>query len=158
MVYHPGADNTSANFSYQVQDTGGVLNGGQDTSVKYTMTIDIGRLDTLTNTDDNITSGAGDDVLIADVGGTHTNVIAGKNYNIALIVDTSGSMGDALDGTKTSTWSQTKMYLVINALENLVTQLAGHDGIVNVMIDLALTSTLSANISDLTSSNLVRFG
>ena len=155
LVYHPGADNTSANFSYQVQDTGGVLNGGQDTSVKYTMTIDIGRLDTLTNTDDNITSGAGDDVLIADVGGTHTNVIAGKNYNIALIVDTSGSMGDALDGTKTSTWSQTKMYLVINALENLVTQLAGHDGIVNVsLIGFGTTSTLSANISDLTSSNL----
>ena len=151
LVYHPGADNTSANFSYQVQDTGGVLNGGQDMSINYTMTIDIGRLDTLTNTDDNITSGAGNDVLIADVGGTHTNVIAGKNYNIALIVDRSGSMVDALDGTT----SQTKMNLVINALDNLVTQLAGHDGIVNVsLIGFGTTATLSANISDLTASNL----
>ena len=50
------------------------------------------------NGDNTVEGGRGDDVLLGDIGGIKTSVEPGKNYNIALIVDTSGSMQYGLDG------------------------------------------------------------
>uniref|UniRef100_UPI001C104384 VWA domain-containing protein n=1 Tax=Vibrio cholerae TaxID=666 RepID=UPI001C104384 len=59
--------------------------------------------------------GQGDDIIIADQGGTATSFQPGKNYNIALILDTSGSM-DELSGGR---GSKSRLKLAQEALENL---------------------------------------
>ncbi|MFQ1841285.1 type I secretion C-terminal target domain-containing protein [Aeromonas veronii] len=97
--------------------------------------------------DKPVEGGRGDDVLLGDIGGIKTSVEPGKNYNIALIVDTSGSMINDLAGHQNTTrnwdgsWYQTpeqyaasRMKLTIDALKVLATQLAGHDGIVNIAL------------------------
>src|SRR5690606_16404840 len=43
-------------------------------------------------------SGNSLDLLMGDPGGAHTVVTPGQSYNIALIVDTSGSMSSSIDG------------------------------------------------------------
>jgi Ca2+-binding RTX toxin-like protein len=70
--------------------------------------------------------GSGNDVLIGDSGGVQNIMIPGKNYNIALLVDTSNSMN------KQSGSDMSRMDLAKQALVNLANQLAGHDGTVNV--------------------------
>ncbi|MDO7904757.1 immunoglobulin-like domain-containing protein, partial [Pseudomonas sp. K1(2024)] len=55
----------------------------------------------LTANADNFTGTDGNDIIVADVGGLH--VVPGKDYNIAFIVDTSGSMGSSgVDAAKKS--------------------------------------------------------
>ncbi len=51
------------------------------------------------NGDNPITGGNGDDVLIGDAGGVKTVLVPGTNYNIAFILDVSGSMNAAIDAT-----------------------------------------------------------
>ncbi|MFM5375091.1 cadherin-like domain-containing protein [Aeromonas veronii] len=121
--------------------------------------------------DKPVEGGRGDDVLLGDIGGIKTSVEPGKNYNIALIVDKSGSMRYDLAGNQNATrewngrWSQTpeqyaasRMKLTIDALKVLATQLADHDGIVNIALigfnetaaDVLPFNNLSAaNLSDL---------
>ncbi|WP_323589450.1 vWA domain-containing protein, partial [Aliarcobacter butzleri] len=81
------------------------------------------------NTSNTINGGSGDDILIGDTGGASKNIVPGKNYNIALVIDTSGSMKDA-----SGTANKSRMDLTKDALENLVNQLKEHDGKVNVSL------------------------
>ena len=100
---------------------------------------------------DDVEGGRGDDVIIGDRGGADLNVQAGTNYNIALVVDTSGSMSDRIGGRN----SPTRMQLVKDALINLVNQLADHDGAVNVsLIGFSTSSSLNHTITGLDSSNV----
>ncbi|EOX4193408.1 type I secretion C-terminal target domain-containing protein [Vibrio cholerae] len=124
------------------------------------------------NGDNTVEGGRGDDVLLGDIGGIKTSVEPGKNYNIALIVDTSGSMRYDLAGNQNATydgwndsWSQTpeqyaasRMKLTIDALKVLATQLADHDGTVNITLigfngtaadALPFNNLSAANLSDL---------
>ncbi|MFP3830859.1 hypothetical protein, partial [Pseudomonas sp. SIMBA_021] len=45
-----------------------------------------------TSGNDTMTGSEGNDIIVADVSGL--NVVQGKNYNIAFMVDSSGSMSD----------------------------------------------------------------
>ncbi len=96
------------------------------------------------NGDNTVEGGKGDDVLMGDIGGTVTTVVPGKNYNIALVVDTSGSMaGD-------------KNTLVINALKQFVTDLEKHDGKINIsLIGFAGTAVQLDSVKDLDDDSLV---
>lgn len=58
------------------------------------------------NGDNTLIGGNGDDILIGDSGGVKTVLEGGMNYNIAFILDTSGSMGRILDGNSTASGSQ----------------------------------------------------
>ncbi|QRY78828.1 retention module-containing protein [Pseudomonas sp. PDNC002] len=75
-----------------------------------------------------INGSGGNDVLIGDAGGVSVYTQPGKNYNISLIVDTSGSMADG-SGSGIS-----RMALAKNALINLVNSIKGHDGVINVSL------------------------
>ena len=86
------------------------------------------------NGDNTVDGGGGDDVLLGDIGGIKTSVEPGKNYNVALIVDTSGSMKYGLNGSQNPSSGQDRMTLTINALKVLANQLASHDGVVNVTL------------------------
>ncbi|WP_218189112.1 S-layer family protein, partial [Pseudomonas sp. PA1(2017)] len=92
------------------------------------------------NGDNTINGGAGNDVLLGDAGGTLTTIQPATNYNIALLVDTSGSMqGDRMSLTK-------------DALSKFVTTLAGHDGVINIaLVGFAGEVTLSVKVSELQS-------
>ncbi|MEH0740931.1 cadherin-like domain-containing protein, partial [Vibrio cholerae] len=79
------------------------------------------------NGDNTVTGSRGDDVVMGDIGGYVKNVIPGVNYNVALIVDTSGSMSEYADG-------MTRIEMVEASLKNLVENLSHHDGIVNVKL------------------------
>uniref|UniRef100_UPI003BA0EC80 Ig-like domain-containing protein n=1 Tax=Aeromonas veronii TaxID=654 RepID=UPI003BA0EC80 len=103
--------------------------------------------------DKPVEGGRGDDVLLGDIGGIKTSVEPGKNYNIALIVDTSGSMKFGLDGRENPPAGQDRMTLTINALKALANQLAGHDGVVNVtLIGFSNSASSLLTINDLSKS------
>ncbi|MEH8261452.1 VWA domain-containing protein [Aeromonas veronii] len=107
------------------------------------------------NGDNTVEGGRGDDVLLGDIGGIKTSVDPGKNYNIALIVDTSGSMKFGLDGRKDPPAGQDRMTLTINALKALANQLAGHDGVVNVtLIGFSSSANSLLTLNKLTQSNV----
>ncbi|KAG1433001.1 hypothetical protein G6F57_022508 [Rhizopus arrhizus] len=87
-----------------------------------------------TGTNPPLSGGSGDDVILGDKGGTVTTVEPGKNYNIALVVDTSGSMSYGRNGATGVSYEQARMKLVKHALVVLANQLAGHDGKINVTL------------------------
>ncbi|MEZ6940745.1 type I secretion C-terminal target domain-containing protein, partial [Aeromonas sp. S12(2024)] len=110
------------------------------------------------NGDNTVEGGRGDDVLLGDIGGIKTSVEPGKNYNIALIVDTSGSMQYGLDGRSNPPAGQDRMTLTIAALKVLANQLADHDGVVNVtLVDFNWSASSVISINDLSKSNLQSF-
>ncbi|ANN71814.1 retention module-containing protein [Bordetella bronchialis] len=138
LVYTPGADGKDTSFGFKVQDNGGTAHGGQDTSTEHNFGLSTNNLITgdNTSTGDNdghggttppLNGGSGDDIILGDKGGTVTTTTPGQNYNIALIVDHSGSMDDSIG-------NQSRMDLVKSALTQFVKQLAGHDGIVNITL------------------------
>ncbi|MFW3373179.1 VWA domain-containing protein, partial [Aliarcobacter butzleri] len=121
-----------------------------DSTTDKTPTLVVG-----SNKDSVINGGAGKDILIGDTGGTELNVQPGKNYNIALVVDTSGSMKEA-SGSKTA-WGTTisRIDLLKDALKNLADSLKGHDGKINVsIIDFDTKAKEPITFNDLTSKNI----
>ncbi|PJI53337.1 hypothetical protein CTI14_30060 [Methylobacterium radiotolerans] len=96
------------------------------------------------NTD--INGGGGNDILVGDRGGSVTAVEPGKNYNISLIVDVSGSMSDKIGNTNVS-----RIALLKSSLVSLANQLSNHDGVVNVRLipfsDKALDGFTINNLS-----------
>ncbi|MCG3704819.1 VWA domain-containing protein, partial [Aliarcobacter butzleri] len=121
-----------------------------DSTTDKTPTLVVG-----SNKDSVINGGAGKDILIGDTGGTELNVQPGKNYNIALVVDTSKSMQEA-SGSKTA-WGTTisRIDLLKDALKNLADSLKGHDGKINVsIIDFDTKAKEAITFNDLTSKNI----
>ncbi|WP_422103634.1 immunoglobulin-like domain-containing protein [Vreelandella sp.] len=101
-----------------------------------------------------IQGGSGNDVIIGDVGGAKVTVEPGGNYNIALIVDVSGSMGNA-----SGTAGLTRMELAKQALSQLVTELAGHSGVINIaLIPFAGSgqTSIKASVKDLQNGDLLK--
>ncbi|MGG4605426.1 Ig-like domain-containing protein, partial [Paenalcaligenes sp. Me131] len=105
-----------------------------NTSGSYTL--DVNQLIIDGNKDGDISGGVGDDVLIGDQGGTVKNFVDGKNYNIALVLDTSGSMLRNLDGQeiKGKVKGPSRLELLKDALTNLAKSLEDHDGEVNIHV------------------------
>ena len=147
LVYTPSTSGQDTSFGFQVRDDGGTANGGKDTSGDYNFAIKTnnfisgGNEGSGTGTNPPINGGSGDDVILGDKGGTVTTVEPGKNYNIAIVVDTSGSMKDA-SGTN----NLSRMQLTIDALKNPATTLSKHDGIVNVTL-IGFESSASSKYS-----------
>ncbi|MCP1622346.1 retention module-containing protein [Pseudomonas nitroreducens] len=96
-----------------------------------------------------INGSGGNDVLIGDAGGVSVYTQPGKNYNISLIVDTSGSMGDA-----SGTAGLTRMALAKNALTNLINAIKGHDGVINISLVSFSDSSHVTTYNGLTTANV----
>ncbi|NWL80572.1 hypothetical protein DM872_27345, partial [Pseudomonas taiwanensis] len=157
LTYQPGASGNQTTFQFAVQDSGGTANGGVNTSGNHDFTLNIGRVEVPTNpnSDNNIIGGAGDDVILGDTGGTLTTTQPGTNYNVALIVDTSGSMAYSLQGQSGVTYANSRMKLVKDALLNLANQLKNHDGDINItLIGFAGSATTKISITDLNNGNI----
>ncbi|WP_422422945.1 immunoglobulin-like domain-containing protein, partial [Pseudomonas sp. GZD-222] len=96
----------------------------------------------LTELNDSKTLGTENDIVVADVNGLH--VTPGQDYNLAFIVDTSGSMGDyGVAAAKKSLES------VFNTLANSVK--GAQSGTVNILlVDFSsqVNTTVSVNLAD----------
>ncbi|WP_094854246.1 Ig-like domain-containing protein [Bordetella genomosp. 10] len=156
LVYVPGADGGDASFGFKVVDNGGTDHGGQDTSGEYNFAIATNQLVVGGNDSGVINGGSGDDVIVGDLGGTKTVVVAGMSYNIALIIDHSGSMAWGLDGSQNPSSGQDRMSLVKAALINLLNTLDTHSGgVVNVaLIGFGTNADSTIPIQGLTTANV----
>ncbi|KAA6174239.1 type I secretion C-terminal target domain-containing protein, partial [Pseudomonas marginalis] len=97
---------------------------------------------TATSGDDNVMGTSGNDIIVADVSGL--NVVQGKNYNIAFMIDTSGSMGaDSVAAAKAS------LTTVFNSLKDSIG--SSTSGIVNIFLadfDTQVNQTATVNLKD----------
>ncbi|WP_433742228.1 LapA family giant adhesin [Pseudomonas ogarae] len=96
---------------------------------------------TATSGSDNVTGTDGNDIVVADIGGL--TVVPGVNYNIAFMVDSSGSMSDSsIEAAKASLTS------VFNTLKQ---SLGSNSGTVNIFLadfDSQVNNTVSVNLND----------
>jgi len=154
LVYTPAAGGGDASFGFQVQDNGGTANGGHDTSGSYTFNLATDGVVNGSNTGTGvINGGSGNDVIVGDQGGTNTIIVPGKNYNVALVIDHSGSMGDSADGS----WNgDSRLKIVQDALLNLLKTLDTHNGgVVNVaLIGFGDNADKTITVDNLTVDNV----
>jgi len=130
------AESLSDTFTYTVSD-----GHGGTTSSTLTLSLVPDKLATGTSGDDTVTmGGAGNDVLVGDPGGvTETTVYA--TYNVAIILDSSGSM------------SESQLEKAIEALTNLIQQLEDYEGTVNLKVidfDTGISNTWSGVLTEST--------
>ena len=94
-----------------------------------------------TTNDDNIVGTDANDIVIADIGGL--NVVQGKNYNIAFMVDTSGSMKGSIEAAKTSL---TSMFNTLK--QSLGAETSGKVNIFLATFDDVVNKTISIDLND----------
>ncbi|MCO7574352.1 type I secretion C-terminal target domain-containing protein, partial [Pseudomonas chlororaphis] len=95
-----------------------------------------------TSGDDTVTGTDGNDIVVADIGGL--TVVPGTNYNIAFMVDSSGSMSSA-----SITAAKNSLTSVFNTLKNSIGS-AG-SGTVNIFLadfDTQVNKSVAVNLND----------
>ena len=112
------------------------------------------------NQNNVLDGGAGNDILLGDTGGTETVIEPGHNYNVAFLVDTSGSMAYGLDGSPAPAAGQSRMDLLKEGLKYFATVLAEHDSTINVTLIGFSADSLTTNkisIKDFDPTDLTAF-
>ncbi|MFK3816245.1 immunoglobulin-like domain-containing protein, partial [Pseudomonas sp. NPDC089407] len=95
-----------------------------------------------TSGNDTMTGSEGNDIIVADVAGL--NVVQGKNYNIAFMVDSSGSMSD-----KSIADAKTQLASVFNSLKaSLGSDTSGTVNIFLVDFDTQVNKNVAVNLAD----------
>ncbi|EDQ02608.1 retention module-containing protein [Shewanella benthica] len=115
---------------------------GDTTTGSFSVELDNYSYDTGTSGDDNITGTSDHDVIVSDV--TGIQVIEGENYNIAFILDSSGSMGSTNVDT-----AKDQLLEIFNTLKASAT--GSHAGVVNILLvdfDTGTKVTVSVNLAD----------
>lgn len=116
-----------------VIDYTGTDGDGDITSASLTVDVMAGREDgelfVGDNGDNHGSTGPGDDVLIGDLGGKQGLIASGVDYNISILIDESGSMRQP-----SGTDGLTRLQLLQQNVNLLLTRLAGHDGNVDVQV------------------------
>ncbi|ALM83284.1 retention module-containing protein [Bordetella sp. N] len=154
LIYTPAAGGGDASFGFKVQDNGGTANGGHDTSDTYTFNLSTdGVVKGANDGTGVINGGSGNDIIVGDQGGTNTIIVPGKSYNVALVIDHSGSMDDSADGTRNG---ESRLDLVKDALLNLLKTLDTHTGgVVNVtLIGFSTSADAPVTVNNLTVDNV----
>ncbi|MGI2068189.1 type I secretion C-terminal target domain-containing protein, partial [Shewanella sp. MF08487] len=93
--------------------------------------------------DDNLVGTGANDIIVSDR--TGIDIVEGQDYNIAFIVDTSGSIGKPALKTMTE-----QLLTVFNTLKT--SAIGEHSGVVKILLidfDTGLRSTTSVNLADL---------
>ncbi|WP_238343467.1 immunoglobulin-like domain-containing protein, partial [Pseudomonas sp. RW3S2] len=136
----------SGQFDVKVSSTSTESVGGStatnEGTIKVTVYPQTYNTSNLTSEGDSFTGTDGNDIVVADVVGLH--VVPGQNYNIAFIVDTSGSMGSSgVDAAKQSLES---------VFKTLAASVKGdQSGTVNILlVDFAsqVKSSVSVTLND----------
>ncbi|SDV08083.1 retention module-containing protein [Pseudomonas mucidolens] len=136
---------TSGQYNLTVTSTSTEsLGGSASTVAKLPVTVYPATYNPVTATsgDDNVTGSSGNDVVVADVSGL--NVVQGKNYNIAFMVDSSGSMNaNSIKAAKDS------LTTVFKSLQDSIG--SSTSGTVNIFLadfDSQVNQTISVNLKD----------
>ncbi|WP_434708828.1 LapA family giant adhesin [Pseudomonas sp. R1-1] len=132
-------------FNLTVTSTSTEMVGGSASStatIPVTVVPAVYNAVTATSGDDTVTGTDGNDIMVADIGGL--TVVPGTNYNIAFMVDSSGSMSaSSLNAAKDSLTS------VFNTLKQ---SLGGsNSGTVNIFLvdfDTQVNKSVSVNLND----------
>ncbi|WP_100752357.1 Ig-like domain-containing protein [Vibrio salilacus] len=99
------------------------------------------------NGDNTVEGGSGNDVLFGDIGGVEVNSTAPTNYNIALIVDTSGSMGSDLEPGS----SESRLDVLKTSLKSMLENISDHPGTINLaLVDFNSSASLRINLDNFT--------
>ncbi|SDB67972.1 immunoglobulin-like domain-containing protein, partial [Pseudomonas sp. NFACC13-1] len=96
---------------------------------------------TATSGSDNVTGTDGNDIVVADIGGL--TVVPGVNYNIAFMVDSSGSMSSS-----SVTAAKNSLTSVFNTLKQ---SLGSNSGTVNIFLadfDTQVNKSVAVNLND----------
>ncbi|QYK01163.1 retention module-containing protein [Shewanella psychrotolerans] len=113
---HNGNSSAPVRFTYEISDG----NGGTDSAA---VDIEIFNHQTLNPGDDTHQGSDGNDLIVSDT----TSIIPGENYNIAFLIDTSGSMGNSGVNTARSQ--------ILSVIEQLITNAnQPNSGTVNVLL------------------------
>ncbi|MEZ9200689.1 beta strand repeat-containing protein, partial [Shewanella sp. 10N.286.54.B9] len=113
---HNGNSSVPISFNYTISDG----NGGTDTA---TARIAVYNSETLNPGDDNYIGTDGNDTIISDTPG----ILAGASYNLAFLIDSSGSMGATAVQTAKDQITQVITTLIANANQS-------NSGTVNVLL------------------------
>ena len=133
-------------FDVKVSSTSSESVGGSTATTEGTIKVTVYpqayTTSNLSSDSDSITGTDGNDIIVSDVNGLH--VVPGQNYNIAFIVDTSGSMGSSgVSAAKSSLES---------VFKTLAASVKGaQSGAVNILlVDFAtqVKSTVSVTLND----------
>ncbi|PIK75207.1 retention module-containing protein [Pseudomonas sp. 382] len=133
-------------FDVKVSSTSSESVGGSTATTEGTIKVTVYpqayTTSNLSSDSDSITGTDGNDIIVSDVNGLH--VVPGQNYNIAFIVDTSGSMGSSgVSAAKSSLES---------VFKTLAASVKGaQSGVVNILlVDFAtqVKSTVSVTLND----------
>ncbi|QYJ86454.1 retention module-containing protein [Shewanella mesophila] len=132
---HNGNSSAPVRFTYEISDG----NGGTDSAA---VDIEIFNHQTLNPGDDTHQGSDGNDLIVSDT----TSIIPGENYNIAFLIDTSGSMGNSGVNTARSQ--------ILSVIEQLITNAnLPNSGSVNVLlVDFASSAQTLISI-DLTAND-----
>ncbi|PIB47669.1 hypothetical protein AOA59_00135, partial [Pseudomonas sp. 2822-15] len=128
------------------------IGGSASTTAQLPVTVYPATYSSVTGTSgsDNIVGTDGNDIVVADIGGL--NVVQGKNYNIAFMVDSSGSMSTAsINAAKASLTS------VFNSLKDSLG--ANTSGTVNIFLadfDTQVNKSVAINLNDPNALNLLK--
>ena len=125
----------------QVTDRNGVQREDTDQSdavIKTDPTTDVD------NGDNTVIGAAGNDVLAGDTGGLKTNFVAGNDYNISIVLDLSGSMLYAMDGTSNPPAGTSRLDIAKKGLKAFIQQMVDHDGVINLQL-ASFSSTNTGN-------------
>ncbi|MBC3483239.1 immunoglobulin-like domain-containing protein, partial [Pseudomonas sp. SWRI77] len=95
-----------------------------------------------TSGDDTLNGSEGNDIIVADVAGL--NVVAGKNYNIAFMVDSSGSMSD--DSVAAARAQLASVFKTLKA--SLGTDTSGTVNIFLADFDTQVNKNVAVNLAD----------
>ncbi|SQD76479.1 protein of unknown function [Moritella yayanosii] len=102
-----------------------------------------------TNADDNLNGTDANDVIVADT--QHNEIVEGKSYNIAFVLDSSGSMGSAQITTAKTQLTQ----VVRNLFESTSADNAGSVNILLIDFDTNARQGLALNLNDYTEDTLI---
>ncbi|HWK71653.1 MAG TPA: retention module-containing protein [Burkholderiaceae bacterium] len=142
--YADGAGNSGAGGSDQV-DVSQIVGGGSDDGAEKGST---------TNGDDVINTAAGNDVVMGDQGGVVKLLEKGHDYNIAIIIDQSGSMAWKVADGSSGTYAESRMKMIKETLLELVDQMRGHDGNINVKLAGFSDGTGNTTLGTISINNL----
>ncbi|MGI4839857.1 MAG: tandem-95 repeat protein [Janthinobacterium lividum] len=146
----PAAQSTRT-VTVTVDDGTGALNA-KSAAATTTITVAAETFATQTGgagTDTQTASSGANTIMVGDVSGTQ--LVKGASYNLAFIVDTSGSMSGTVSGTGKSALSVaiSQLTQVFNDLKSSLT--GDHAGTVNVFLEnfsTKVVSTVSVNLAD----------
>ncbi|MEG2473944.1 beta strand repeat-containing protein, partial [Acinetobacter sp.] len=86
------------------------------------------------NGDNTVTGTSGNDILAGDIGGLKTNFVTGKDYNVSIVLDLSGSMTWAMNGAGSPPVGQSRLEIAKKGLKAFIQQMGDHDGVINLQI------------------------